>query len=89
MKKDKLFNVLSEARYSFESCKEDLVSKIEIAIGELQRALCDINMKDGGYPNPLGILQRTGQDVDRLAALFYDRKNYLETLEKIEKELNN
>lgn len=54
---------------SADATKGELISKIQFAQKELQRAL-DALKQDDRVTNSLGILQSLGADIDRLAGVY-------------------
>ena len=67
-------HLIKSSKLYAENTKNELEAALEWIIKESHAALWEIQHGQGNI-NPLGILQRTGQDVDRLAALYMERKN--------------
>ena len=68
---DRILEALQyETQRTADSTKEQLISKIEFAQRELQRAL-DALKQDNRVSNPIGILQSLGSDIDRLAGTYH------------------
>lgn len=77
---DQAFESLQhDVEFNARCTKEQLVSKIEFAQRELQRAL-DALKQDDRVLNSLGILQSVGSDIDRLAGVYDAQQKAISTV---------